>query len=385
MFLSWITNPQREAALDPAARVGVLYARPALRDELHAGSENLAPGGGANSGFDTLRDTAHYPGDPGPVVDITMSAQNSGARQGTGSGSKAGQGAASEAPQTPTPAGPKPMSPSGNKPKSPTFQPDEETPLTGNLVNGGKQASHQDAVLWVLRTWLRAKGVETLPSRPRELYPAPWKVGNTEIPVERGMTSRDQLQLALPSLRVYRADGSEIHWEPDSSPDVTSWDRVKAEWDPPVEIVAYMLSTIQARRIVKDDVLRLAQASPQALEKLKQAGSDFKAHFQRYLDPVALRRSPEFNRVSARYKAELRVLIEDQQEKIRQARAATRRVNQLLGERDQELARLDSGYTPKRATAAAALAAFGISLDDEGDSISGEGVVTGVDLEDLNF
>jgi len=110
-----------------------------------------------------------------------------------------------------------------------------------------------------------------------------------------------------------------------------------------------------------------------------------KAHFNRLLDPIALRRSPEFIEVSMRYKAQLRVLIEDQQAKIREARIATRRVNQLLGERDEALARLDSGYEPKRTTAAQALAQFGIDLAEDQSVLGGDGTIQPVDLEDLNF
>lgn len=128
----------------------------------------------------------------------------------------------------------------------------------------------------------------------------------------------------------------------------------------------------------------VAQQSPQALEKLKEAGKEMKLHFQRLLDPVAKRRSPEFNRVAQRYKGELRALIDEQQRVILQARQATRRVNQLLGERDEALSRLDPGYVAKRKSAAAALAQYGIDLGGE-DAAALEDTVSREALEDLDF
>jgi len=132
--------------------------------------------------------------------------------------------------------------------------------------------------------------------------------------------------------------------------------------------------------------LTVAQQSPQALEKLKEAGKAYKLHLQRMLDPVAQRRSPEFNRVAQQYKAQLRALIDEQQRVILEARRATRRVNQLLGERDEALSRLDPGYVAKRKSAAAALAQFGIELgEEEEDAAALEDVVTRDALHDLDF
>jgi hypothetical protein len=248
----------------------------------------------------------------------------------------------------------------------------------------GVVQNHAASVVWLVRGWLLSKGAPDAPSSPIDLFPGDWTVGSTAIPLEKGLRAGGGLAPILPHVRAYGPDGKEVHWLGDPV-DYSGVDRLRADWDPPVEIVAGILTCVAGKKVSKEDVLRLAQSSPQALEKLKEAGAAFKAHFTRLLDIVALRRSPAFLEVSARYKAQLRVLIEDQQAKIREARVATRRVNQLLGERDEELAKLDGGYEPKRATAAAALAAYGILLSEDQVALSGDGTVTGVDLEDLNF
>jgi hypothetical protein len=239
------------------------------------------------------------------------------------------------------------------------------------------------AVLAIIRSFLLQKGVVEAPSEERDLFPPDWKVGVTRIPWEVGLAPGGQLSSVLPDISAYDEDGHEIHWT--GTVDYAKVARLRASHDTPVRIVAAILASVTGRRIVESDVLGLAQKSPQALEKLKSAGSEYKAHLNRLLDVVALRRSPAFNEVSGRYKAQLRVLIEDQQARIREARIATRRVNQLLGERDEELARLDSGYQPKRATAQLALAAYGISLEENQEALRDEGIVSGVDLDDLNF
>jgi hypothetical protein len=191
-------------------------------------------------------------------------------------------------------------------------------------------------------------------------------------------------QNILPSLRGYDQEGKEVDWI-DEGADSSRVVRLVAVWDPPVEMVANLLAGVKGTKVTKEDVLRVAEKSPQALEALKKAGSDFRGHFLRFLDPVALRRSPDFNRVAQRYKVQLRAAIDEQQRLIRDARAATRRVNQILGERDEELATLDPGYTPKRATAASALRGFGIDLGEALESADPEGHVAAGVLDDLDF
>ncbi|AIW81424.1 hypothetical protein [Colletotrichum higginsianum non-segmented dsRNA virus 1] len=236
----------------------------------------------------------------------------------------------------------------------------------------------------IIRRWLLSKGITQGPATPASIYPPGWRVGRTPIPVEGGGVGVRTLDEVLPNLRAYDEVGNEVFVvQPEGN-----WTRVArlvAVWPAPVTIVAGMLSALQDTRVTTDRVLGLAQRSPEALEKLKAAGAEFKAHVQRFLDPVALRRSPEFVEVSQRYKRELRALIDEQQRAIREARAATRRVNQLLGERDQALARLDPAYVPKRATAAAALAQYGIDLGEEGEVAGLEESETADVLATLDF
>jgi hypothetical protein len=237
----------------------------------------------------------------------------------------------------------------------------------------------------VLRDFLRGKDVPNGPQAGRQLYPVEWFVGRTPVPIAGGPEVEQAMREVLPNVRAYDPRGSEVHMA-STDEEWKGIDRLVAEWKAPVEIVARILTAVQRRVVSVDDVLVVAQRSPEALEKLKHSGATFKQHFQRLLDPIALRRSPEFNNVSQRYKRQLRSLIDDQQRLIREARAATRRVNDLLGERDQELSQLDPGYQPKRQTAAAALARFGIDLGEEVEQVGTlEEDMGGVNIQDLDF
>nr|WEY07679.1 hypothetical protein [Penicillium citrinum non-segmented dsRNA virus 1] len=273
-------------------------------------------------------------------------------------------------------------SPPPAPPPGPT--PNPNWSFTANLNHLKTTTSHAASVLRALNVFLAAKGVDLTLKHPKELFPDDWRVGSTVIRVEHGSTVSRGLGPILPNLRIFGRDGKEMHWITDTT-DPSLIDRVKADWDSPVVIIAGILTAITGKNVSKEEVLKLAQTSPQALEKLKEAGSSLKSHLNRLLDPVSLSRSPEFLEVSARYRAQLRVLIDDQQAKIREAKIATRRVNQLLGERDEALSKLDAKYTPKRATAAAALAQYGISLEEEQSALAEDDVVRGLDLEDLNF
>nr|QDB74979.1 MAG: hypothetical protein [Penicillium miczynskii RNA virus 1] len=236
----------------------------------------------------------------------------------------------------------------------------------------------------IINLFLGAKGVNVAIPDTMALFPPGWKVGTTTIPVTVSGRLNPRLVAIIPHLDIVDARGTEFVWVNDAT-DNSQFARIKASWDTPVDIIAGILSSVTSKTVTKEDVLKLAQSSPQALEKLKEAGKVFKAHLTRLFDPVSLSRSPEYEETSARFKAQLRVLINDQQAKIREAKIATRRVNQLLGERDEALAKLDSRYEPKRATAAQALAQFGISLEEDQSTFADDGAVTGIDLEDLNF
>ncbi|UVW56412.1 hypothetical protein [Colletotrichum gloeosporioides RNA virus 1] len=256
--------------------------------------------------------------------------------------------------------------------RRPAFRaPDPEESLTRNAYLTGTSSGHAAAVLYVIREFLAQQGVTDLPADPSSLFPQGWKVGNTPVPVRTTGNDFPWLRDALPHLHGYDASGQEVHWIGEGR-DMSSVVRLTANWDSPVSIVSCILSDTKNVKITVDDVLGIAQKSPQALEKLKASGKEFKAHLQRFLDPVALRRSPEFNRVSAEYKAKLRTLIDAQQKAIMAARQATAAVNKCLGERDDALSSLDPGYVAKRATARNALAAYGIDLGEDAEMADAE-------------
>ncbi|AKC57300.1 putative capsid protein [Beauveria bassiana RNA virus 1] len=280
----------------------------------------------------------------------------------------------------------RPTSPAARRsstPVRPQVPPDLEAGLTLNMVTTRTVPNHPEAVLRVLQAFLGARGVTTLPGSVRDLYPSNWRIGNTTIPVRGAPESATRLGEVLPHLRGFNAKGEEVHWISEGR-DASSVVRLTAEWDSPVEIAAAILADVKDVDVSKDDVLVVAQRSPQALEQLKKSGKEFKEHVQRWLDPVALRRSPEFIAVSLRYKAQLRSLIDEQQKAIVAARKATAAVNRALGERDEALARLDPGYVPKRATAARALAEFGIDLDGDTEMDDAAGAASDA-LRDLDF
>jgi len=258
----------------------------------------------------------------------------------------------------------------GPHPPEQGFTPDQDKSLSENWAACHYDGDLPRGVLHVINRFLAPRGVENRPLTVRALYPSGWQVGRTEIPCTGDNEGIVTLRAVTPNVRGWSRSGNEVYWA-DGGEFSSHVDRLTAEWDSPVEIVAGILSAVRGRRVDRDAVLDVAQKSPQALEKLKEAGKVYKAHFQRLLDPVALRRSPEFNEVAQRYKQELRALIDEQQRLIREARAATRRVNQLLGERDEALSRLDPGYEAKRVTAAEALRRHGIDL---GESEAGGGV-----------
>nr|QED88099.1 hypothetical protein [Colletotrichum gloeosporioides RNA virus 1] len=261
--------------------------------------------------------------------------------------------------------------------------PDPEESLTRNAFLTGMATGHASAVLYVIREFLAQQGVTDLPTDFNSLFPEGWKVGNTAVPIRRSGQDLPWLRDALPHLQGFDSAGNEVHWI-DGGRDMSSVVRLTANWDSPVSIVSCILSDIKNVSVKVDDVLGIAQRSPQALEKLKASGKEFKAHLQRFLDPVALRRSPEFNRVSAEYKARLRTLIDAQQKAIMAARQATAAVNKCLGERDDALSSLDPGYVAKRATARNALAAYGIDLGEDVEMADAEETAAQA-LQDLDF
>ncbi|AKM52548.1 hypothetical protein [Ustilaginoidea virens unassigned RNA virus HNND-1] len=263
------------------------------------------------------------------------------------------------------------------------FDPDPESALSVNWASG-YGVSTPAVTLDIIRRFLMHQGVSALPRGVEDLFPSDWRVGKTPVPLEWDTVGGRALAGVLPNIRAYDVDGREIHWVGEGR-DISHASRLKAEWDAPITIVAAILTAVKKAKISEEDVKLVAQHSPQALEKLKEAGAAYKAHLNRFLDPVALRRDPRYGEVAARYKAEIRSLVAEQQAKIVEARKVTRRLNQLLGQRDEELAKLDPGFTPKRATAAAELAKFGITLEEGEEAESAEAGLTAQMLEDLNF
>ncbi|QIC51518.1 putative nucleocapsid protein [Fusarium culmorum virus 1] len=242
-----------------------------------------------------------------------------------------------------------------------SYEPKQNDCLTSSELASGQAGNHSDSVLKILQQWLGAKGVATSPQSVGELFPDGWAVGRTAIPIKMRNGEPYWLSRVLPHLRGYDKEGDEVKYI-ELGRDALNVVRLTAQWLSPVDIVASILSDVKNAVVSKEDVLAVAQRSPQALEKLKESGKQFKEHFNRFLDPVALRRDPRFNQVAQEYKARLRALIDEQQKCILAARRATAAVNACLGERDAALSRLDPGYQAKRATAADALAQYGIDL-----------------------
>ncbi|ALO50134.1 33 kDa protein [Penicillium janczewskii Beauveria bassiana-like virus 1] len=299
-----------------------------------------------------------------------------------------GQPSSQGAPSTARNAGAHERNPTGAAPLAP---PNPASPrghsetrsISRNMVLTGVEQNHTFGILRVIVEYLTSKGVTTLPATVRELFPSPWVIGKTSIPVRWVANDFTRLADVLPDVKAWNANGEEIHWLAPGS-DWSGVARISAAWDPPVKIAAGILSDVKDAEISSDMVLSVAQRSPQALEQLKKSGKEFKDHFQRLLDPVALRRSPEFVAVAQRYKAQLRSLIDEQQRAIVAARKATAAVNKCLGERDDALSRLDPGYVAKRATAAAALREFGIDLEGDTEMADAEGVAQDA-LANLDF
>ncbi|BCH36646.1 hypothetical protein [Aspergillus lentulus non-segmented dsRNA virus 1] len=264
-------------------------------------------------------------------------------------------------------------------------QPDPDVCLSGNVRDLLFAGNHPAAVLSVIQRFHHARGVSNGPRSVDDLFPRDWKVGRTPILLHASRAGEHALLEAIPLLNAWDKKGNEITFL-DSGHGYDEVDRITARWKSPVEVVAAVLTAVKQQRVTDEDVLKVAQKSPEALEKLKIAAKAFKMHFLRFLDPVALRRSPEFNEVAQRYKRELRALIADQQRLVLETKAATRRVNALLGERDAALARLDPGYQPKRQTASDALASFGIQLGEEEEEVTNLAAeMGGVNLDDLDF
>nr|UAN07875.1 coat protein [Alternaria longipes dsRNA virus 1] len=252
-----------------------------------------------------------------------------------------------------------------------------------------KSAPPADPDAWALRIytivrqWHDLNGVTGVVTDPRSLFPGDWTLGRTRLVYDPGVAGR-YLRRMLPDLKCYTAKGLETAGVVQGSDDVKTA-RITAEWRPPVHLVAEILSYKSERTVSADEVVALAQSAPDALEKLKEAGKSLKAHFTRLLDMVALRRSPAYNETAARYKAQLKVLIQEQYNHVLALKQATKRVNDLLAERDAELARLDPGYTPKKQSAQDALARYGIDLGSEGGEESWEEANPDNPLPNLDF
>ncbi|QRZ20362.1 hypothetical protein [Alternaria dianthicola dsRNA virus 1] len=238
--------------------------------------------------------------------------------------------------------------------------------------------------LAIVQAWHRANGVEGQVPDVAALFPSPWKLGRTDL--NYTSTSRGRwLRWMLPELQFF--DGKNNQQEtlrPGRGEGATK--RVTAKWDAPVVLVSRILSFRANREVTKEEVASVAQQSPEALEKLKEAGKAYKAHVTRLLDMVALRRSPEYNAVAMRYKAELKVAIDEQMQAVIAMRRATRRVNEVLAARDKALAALDPAYEPKKKSAADALAKYGIDLGSEGDEMASLEDERGANvLDELDF
>lgn len=231
----------------------------------------------------------------------------------------------------------------------------------------------------LLRRYHELNGVTKPVLTILDLFPSPWPLGRGNVPTNiptRLATLFPTLPLITPVSKS-GAEQTEIVGPDQPDPTVS----FKTEWQPPVEVIAAILSAMKGQPVTRDDVLVVAQKSPEALEKLKDCGKVFKEHFTRQLNVIELRRDPRFNEVAARYRAQLRAMLSQQSELQIQVRTIQRQINDLLAERDEELHRLDPGYTPKRQSAAAVLRGFGIEIEE---AAPGEGPVpVPRDVEDV--
>jgi len=216
--------------------------------------------------------------------------------------------------------------------------------------------------LTAIQSFHRAHGVNDRVNGMEDLFPPNWALGRTTLTYRETEESKF-LKGALPTIKAYDKKGREQARVVVSGDHQTT--RLVATWPSPVDITRAILSYKSGGEVSKEQLVELAQRSPEALEKLKACGKAWKGHLTRLLDMTALRRDPQFNEVAMRYKAQLRALIDEQMAAVMAQRAATKRVNDCLAERDAALARLDPSYTPKKLTARAALARFGIDIDEK--------------------
>lgn len=201
------------------------------------------------------------------------------------------------------------------------------------------------------------------PTDPLSLvFPDDWAIGRYNLRSGLGPGAMPFLERLVP--RVQLPDGEGGWVDPTEDSDV-SVPHLSLSFPSGVECVRLILSARVEKEVEQDDVLSLAARSPQAFEALKGAVKQYRSHAQRMGDAVALRRSPDFNRAAARWKAQIRSLAQRQHDAVLAVRSATRELNAALASRDAELASLDPGYVRKKVTAAEALAAYGFQLDPE--------------------
>ncbi|KAK9237112.1 hypothetical protein V1525DRAFT_388857 [Lipomyces kononenkoae] len=264
------------------------------------------------------------------------------------------------------------------------FSPSMQSCLMVNWINGYAGMTRENAALEIIRLFLAKHGVKEAPKTTRDLLPADWKAGSTVIPIDFESPGGVQFREYIPDIQAYDQTGAEIHWlgfNKDPSPVF----RLKADWDAPVDIVSGILSALTNTVVTRNEVLRLAEQSPETYDTVKKAVAPYKAHFNRLLDPVVLRRDPSYNDVAARYKAQIRSLFAEQQDAAMRLRQINIQLNELLAERDKELSSLDSGYQPRHARAPAELARHGITTTKEEEWGTVETGLTAEALEDLDF
>ncbi|AYU71188.1 coat protein [Trichoderma harzianum mycovirus 1] len=218
-------------------------------------------------------------------------------------------------------------------------------------------------VLVAVRTWHELNQVDPPVTAMGELFPERWRLGRTEIAYGSDVNKDAWLGRMLPALHFWTAEGTETPVLTGAGKGKTV--RVTATHHSAVDLVRFLLSWSRRTEVDRDAVIDLAQKSPAAMEALKDCVKQFRAHFGRLLDMVALRRHPDFNAVAAQYKAQVRALVDQQYQAVLALRAATRALNDCLVERDQALAGLDPGYTPKKVSAKDVLAQYGLDLGDE--------------------
>jgi hypothetical protein len=223
---------------------------------------------------------------------------------------------------------------------------------------------HEPTTLGIIRDFLAAQEVETGPKSVVDLFPPRWKVAATEIPLDPRTPQGTRVIRALPRLEACDKSGNVVTVF-GGGQKLQGVVRLKPIWRAQVDLVADVLSAVKGEEVTREPVILLAQQSPRALEILKNSVQELKEHFNRLLDPVALRRDPSFAATAQQFKSRIRAIVDRQRKLLVEVRSVNRELNAVLRERNEKLSKLDPEFKPKRVSATAVLAGQGITLEWE--------------------